>query len=165
LGDIRFQGDTLGTGVLPNDRPHQLKLYGNYIWGDLNLGAGFNAGSGRSLTAMASNPVYANAGEIPMTIRGGGLDTVDGRLERTPIEMTLDLHADYGVRFGGQRLMLLADVFNVFNRRSATWYDYFHETTVGVLNPNRGQAVNGGSSASPSFQAPLSLRLGARFDW
>ncbi len=30
-GDIRYQGDSLGTGVLPNDRPHQLKLYGNYI--------------------------------------------------------------------------------------------------------------------------------------
>ena len=61
--------------LLPNDRPHQLKLYGNYAWSAFNLGLGFNAGSGRSLTALASNPIYANAGEIPMTIRGEGMET------------------------------------------------------------------------------------------
>jgi hypothetical protein len=164
-GDIRFQGDTLGTGRLPNDRPHQLKIYGSYTFSNLNLGLGFNAGSGRSLTALASNPVYANAGEIPLTIRGAGMDTVDGFRERTPAEITLDLHADYGFRFGGRRLVLLADAFNVLNRQEATWYDYFYETTVGTLNPNFGQPANGGSSSTTSFQAPFSLRFGARFDW
>jgi hypothetical protein len=164
-GDIRFQGCTLGCGTLPNDRPHQLKLYGNYVFGAVNVGAGLNAGSGRSLTAMASNPVYANAGEIPMTLRGAGMDTVDGFRERTPAEVTLDLHVDYGLNFGGRRLLLLADAFNLFNRRSATWYDYFYETTVGTLNPNFGQPVNGGSSSTTSHQAPFGLRLGARFDW
>ena len=34
-GDIRYQGDSLGTGVLPNDWPHQLKLYGNSYLGQL----------------------------------------------------------------------------------------------------------------------------------
>jgi hypothetical protein len=56
-------------------------------------------------------------------------------------------------------------VFNLFNRQSPLWYDYFYETTVGVLNPNFGQPVNGGSSSFSSLQAPLSLRIGARFDW
>ena len=102
-GDIRYQGCTLGCGTLPNDRPHQLKLYGNYLFNNLNIGMGFNAGSGRSLTAMASNPVYANAGEIPETLRGEGMQTVDGFLERTPVEVTLDLHVDYGFEFGGRR--------------------------------------------------------------
>jgi hypothetical protein len=164
-GDIRFQGCTLGCGTLPNDRPHQLKLYGNYVWNAVNFGLGLNAGSGRSLTAMASNPVYANAGEIPLTLRGAGMDTVDGFRERTPAEVTLDLHVDYGLNFGGRRLLLLADAFNLFNRRSATWYDYWYETTVGTLNPNFGQPVNGGGSSTTSFQAPFSLRFGARFDW
>jgi hypothetical protein len=164
-GDIRFQGCTLGCGTLPNDRPHQLKLYGNYLWNRVNIGAGFNAGSGHSLTAMASNPIYANAGEIPETLRGEGMQTVDGFRERSPIEVTLDLHVDYGFEFGGRRLMLLADAFNVFNRDAATWYDYFSETTVGVANPNFGQPVNGGSSSITSFQAPFALRFGARLDW
>lgn len=164
-GDIRYQGDTLGTGVLPNDRPHQLKVYGNYIWNELNLGLGFNAGSGRSLTSLASNPVYANAGEIPMTIRGGGMLTADGTATRTPVEVALDLHADYAFRFGTRRLTLLADVFNLLNRQSATNYDNFYETTVGTLNPNFGQPVNGGGASTPSYQAPASLRFGVRFDW
>jgi hypothetical protein len=34
-----------------------------------------------------------------------------------------------------------------------------------VVNPNFGQALNGGNATSPSFQPPVSLRFGARFDW
>ena len=30
-GDIRFQGD-LGAGPLPLDRPHQVKVYGSYVF-------------------------------------------------------------------------------------------------------------------------------------
>jgi hypothetical protein len=166
LGDIRFQGDSLGTGVLPNDRPHQVKLYGNYLWNNFNVGLGFNAGSGRSLTALAGNSAYGNGGEIPLTIRGGGIATIeDGFKETTPIEVALDLHADYGFQFGTRKLMLLADVFNLFNRQTVTNYDNWIETTPGVLNPNFGQPTNGGASSTSSYQAPLSLRFGVRFDW
>ncbi len=164
-GDIRFQGSSQGSGVLPNDRPHQLKLYGSYTWTNFNVGLGFNAGSGQSLTALASNPVYANAGEIPLTVRGEGMDTRDGRKERAAMDTQLDLHADYAFDLGGQRLTVLADIFNVFNRRAALNYDNWFETTVGTLNPNFGYATNGGGSNTSSYQAPLSLRFGARFDW
>lgn len=164
-GDIRFQGTTLGEGVLPNDRPHQLKLYGSYEWSNLGVGAGFNYGSGRSLTALASNPVYANAGEIPLTIRGGGFQTIDGFRERTPAEAQVDLHVDYRLGFGARNVRLSADVFNLLNRQTATDYDNWFETTVGTLNPNFGLATNGGGSSTSSYQAPLALRLGARFDW
>lgn len=165
LGDIRYQGCTLGCGILPNDRPHQLKVYGNYLWNNFNLGLGLNAGSGRSLTSLAGNPAYGNAGEIPMTLRGAGIQTIDGFRERTPTEFTVDLHADYGFDFGGRRLMLLADVFNLFNRQIALDYDNWYETTPGTLNPNFGHPANGGGSSAASFQPPLALRLGARFDW
>ena len=165
LGDIRFQGCTLGCGKLPNDRPHQLKLYGNYLFRDFNLGLGFNAGSGMPLTALAGNPAYGNGGEIPMTIRGGGIETVDGFRERTPFEVTFDLHADYGFEFGGRRFLVLADVFNLFNRQEPLDYDNWFERTPGTLNPNFGYPVNGGNGSTSSLQAPLSLRLGARFDW
>ena len=165
LGDIRFQGCSLGCGVLPNDRSHQVKLYGNYLWNAFNLGAAINAGSGKSLTALAGNPAYGNAGEIPMTVRGEGMQTVDGFKKRTPAEFTVDLHGDYGFEFGGRRLMLLAHVFNLFNRRIALDYDNYVETTPGTLNPNFGLATNGGGSSTASFQAPISVRFGARFDW
>jgi hypothetical protein len=165
LGDIRYLGCSLGCGSLPNDRPHQLKLYGSYMWRDINFGLGFNAGSGRSLTALAANPAYANAGEIPLTVRGEGFETVDGFQKRTAMDLSLDLHADYGFEFRGQRILLIADVFNVFNRQAALDYDNFFELTTGVLNPNFGYPSNGGNSSNPSFQAPLSVRFGARFDW
>jgi hypothetical protein len=165
LGDIRYQGCSLGCGVLPNDRPHQVKVYATYQFKDLNLGVGFNAGSGRSLTALASNPNYNNAGEIPMTLRGAGIQTVDGFLRRTKFETTLDVHADYGVRFGGRRVVLLADVFNLINRQEPLNYDNYVDQSVGAPNPNFGQPTNGGISSAPGFQVPRSVRLGARVEW
>ena len=100
-GDIRYQGTTLGSGRLPNDRPHQFKLYTNYAFGNLNTGLGLNVGSGRSLTALAANPGYTNSGEIPESLRGEGFETVDGFKTRTPTEFYVDLHVDYTIRFGG----------------------------------------------------------------
>ena len=166
-GDIRYQGTTLGEGRLPNDRPHQVKVYGNYMWRDLNLGVGFNWGSGRSLTALASNPNYNNAGEIPMTLRGEGFETDEGFKERAPADAQLDLHADYTLRFGGdrQRVLLLVDVFNLFNRKAATDYDNFYELSFETLNPNFGLPLNGGAATTPSYQEPLAVRIGARFEW
>ena len=165
LGDIRYLGDSLGTGVLPNDRPHQIKLYGNYIWNSLNLGLGFNAISGTSLTGLVGNPAYASPGEIPLTVRGEGIQTVDGFKTRTPLETAVDVHADYNFQFGGRRVTVLGDIFNLFNRRAALNYDNWSEITFGTSNPNFGQPTLGGGSSTSSFQSPLSIRLGARFDW
>jgi hypothetical protein len=165
-GDIRFQGATLGEGVLPNDRPHQVKIYGSYALGSLNLGAGFNWGTGRSLTLLDSNPVYNNAGEIPDTLRGGGFQTSEGVLKRTKSDTALDAHADYAIRINDkQKVVLMADAFNLFNRQTATNFDNYRDRSFQVANPNLGLAVNGGNSSTPSYQAPRAIRLGARFEW
>jgi hypothetical protein len=165
-GDIRFQGATLGEGRLPNDRPHQVKVYANYSFGALNTGLGFNWGSGRVLTALAGNPAYANSGEIPETIRGGGIQTIDGFLERAPSDTQVDLHLDYTIKLNDrQRMTLIADLFNVLDRQDPTDYDNYTEITVGSINPNFGQPANGGVSTAASFAPPRSLRLGARFEW
>lgn len=165
-GDVRFQGNTLGEGVLPNDRPHQLKVYGSYSLGGLNLGLGVNAGSGRPLTALAANPNYGTAGEIPLTRRGGGVDTVDGFLTRTNFEYVLDAHADYTIRLGGeQRVVLLADAFNLLNRQAATNYDTNTELAFLTPNLNFGFPTNGGTALDAGYQAPFRLRLGARLEW
>jgi hypothetical protein len=167
-GDIRFQGTTLGEGHLPNDRPHQLKLYATKTWNALNLGLGFNFGSGRRLTGLAANPIYANAGEIPLTLRGGGIDTVDGFLENTEDEIQLDLHADYSIKLGGdssRRLILLADAFNLTNDQDPNWYDVCSDVGFGSANPNFGQPVFGCVANTNAFKAPRSIRFGARFEW
>ncbi|HSK11474.1 MAG TPA: TonB-dependent receptor [Vicinamibacterales bacterium] len=156
-GDIRFLG-ALGAGPLPLDRRHSIKVYGNYLFGmGLNLGVGMTALSGTPLTALASNPVYDNAGEIPETPRGAGFETVDGFRTRTPWDTSLDLHADYSIRLGGQRLMLLADVFNVFNRREPLAYDNYTEVSFAVTNPDFGRVM--------AYQSPRRVRVGARFEF
>jgi hypothetical protein len=166
IGDIRFQGTSLGEGHLPNDRPHQLKLYTNYTWSNLNLGLGLNAGSGRRLTALAANPIYNNAGEIPMTIRGGGMGTTNGFLESTDKEILVDFHADYTFKLGDrQRIVFLADVFNLLNDQDPLNYDTFVESNAGVANPNFGQPLNGGGANINGFQLPRQIRFGARFEW
>lgn len=166
-GDIRYQGTTLGQGVLPNERPHQFKLYGNYVWNNLNVGLGFNYGSGQSLTALAGNAAYVNAGEIPETLRGAGIQTTtDGFLERAQSEVQVDLHLDYGFKINDkQRVTLLADVFNLINNQDPLNYDNYTELVAGTLNPNFGVAANGGNSSAASFAPPRSVRVGARFEW
>jgi hypothetical protein len=173
-GDIRYQGCTLGCGTLPNDRTHQLQVYATRTWGSLNVGLGINAGSGKVLTRLAGNPLYGNSGEIPETIRGGGIDTVSvadcgdcgGFRDKTPFETSLDLHLDYTVKFGdSQRLVLLADTFNLFNRQAPQDFDQNTETVTGTPNPNYGYPSNGGGSAAPGYQGPRQIRLGARIEW
>jgi hypothetical protein len=163
-GDVRYLGCTLGCDVLPNSRTHQFKIYANRTWGDLNVGAGFNAGSGRPLTPFTSNPNYTSGGEIPLAARGTAFQTVDGLKDESPFETQFDLHADYTIKVGNQRLVLLADVFNLFNRQEPTDYDNWDETGFNVPNPDFGQPTTGGSVFT-AFQAPRQLRVGLRFEW
>jgi len=167
-GDIRYQGTTLGEGKLPNNRPHQFKLYTNRTFGSLNAGLAANVGSGRSLTALASNPGYQNSGEIPETLRGEGFQTVDGFKESTDTEVYIDAHLDYTIKLGNQRVVLLADAFNLFNTQKPLDYQNITETTTGVLNPDFGYPKQGGGAPdayTTSYHAPFQLRLGARFEW
>jgi hypothetical protein len=170
-GDIRFLGCSLGCGVLPNDRTHQVKVFGTTSWRDVNFGVGLNGGTGKSLTELAANPNYANAGEIPVTIRGGGMTTVDGVRKRAPMDFGLDFHADYALPVGGGRnVTFLADIFNLTNRRTPTDYDNCSDISFGARNPNFGQPVSriagaGCNGYIPSYQEPLATRVGIRFDW
>jgi hypothetical protein len=164
-GDIRFLGCTLGCGVLPNDRTHQLKVYGSRAFGMLNVGIGYTGSSGQPLTPFAAHPNYGNAGEIPEALRGSGVQTVDGFRKRTPFEHGFDAHLDWTVKLAERRVILAADVFNVFNRQAATNYDACTESEFTVPNPDLGQPANGCTSVFTSFQAPRGVRLGARFEW
>ena len=163
-GDIRFLG-ALGAGPLPNDRPHQVKVYGNYTWDmGLNLGIGTTFGSGRPLTAFAANPAYDSSGEIPEGPRGSGIQTIDGFKTRTPAEVDFNLQASYPLRFGQRRLVLVADAFNLFNVQRVREYD--QNTQIGYLTPNPdfGQPANPNTGVS-GYQDPFALRFGVRFEF
>jgi len=156
-GDIRFLG-AAGAGPLPNDRRHDGKIYGNYQFPiGANIGIGFQATSGTPLTAFAANPLYDSSGEIPETPRGEGIETEQGFKKRTPVQSNFDLHGDWGFRLGGRRLVVLADVFNLFNQSRVTAYDFETEIGFGLENPNFGRIL--------AYQNPRTLRLGARFEF
>ena len=168
-GDIRFLGK-LGEGPLPLDRRHQFKIYGNYAFPfGLNAGVGLQLSSGKPLTPFAANPNinYQNGGEIPECARGCGIQTIDGFKTRTPFLTDVNAHVDYGVRLGGRRrIVLLADVFNLFDRQTVLDYDNWTETTFGALNPNFGRpttSVLGGNP--PQIQTPRQVRVGARVEF
>jgi hypothetical protein len=165
-GDIRFLGD-LGSGPLPLDRPHQVKLYGSYLLPvGVTLGAGVNVSSGKPLTSFAANPVYQNGGEIPMTPRGAGFLTSEGFLTRTPFTTLVDAHASYTLKLGGRRdLLFVADVFNLFNRQTVTDYNNWVESTFGSLNPDFGTAGASSVVAGQQLLPPRQVRLGLRFEF
>ena len=168
-GDVRFLGK-LGEGPLPLDRRHQFKVYGNYTFNfGLNTALGLQMSSGKPLTPLAANPNinYQNGGEIPECARGCGFETIDGFKQRTPFLTDVSAHVDYALRFTGtKRIVLLADIFNLFDTQTVLDYDNFTESTFGALNPNFGQpttSVLGGNP--PQIQTPRQIRVGARFEF
>jgi outer membrane receptor protein involved in Fe transport len=161
-GDVRFLG-ALGQGPLPLDRTHQVKIYGNRELKALNVGVGISLSSGKPLTPLAAHPVYGNAGEIPEGPRGSGFETVDGFRTRTRPEYTAAVHADYRVHIQGtQRLVLLADVFNLFNQQRALDYDPDTQTSFPILNPDFGQPSR---ASLAQLQTPRQVRLGIRYEF
>jgi hypothetical protein len=165
-GDVRYQGTTLGTGPLPNDRPHQVKIYGAYAWRGFTTGVSFRAGSGAPLTALATNPVYGDRGEIPETVRGVGIQTVDGFRRRGPTELALDLHLDRAFALRRTRRLLVGvDAFNLLDRRDPITYDTWTEIGFGVPNPDFGKPAAYGGSPLTAFEAPRQVQLVARIAW
>ncbi len=155
-GDIRYLG-RLGAGPLPNDRPNQVKLYATYaVPLGLDIGAGFSAVSGQPLTPMATDSVSGSIGYIPLAPRGSGMMTADGFKTMTPVVWSLDLHADYAFRIAPGRLVLLADVTNVFNKQAVTSYDQRTQLSFGLTNPDFGKRT--------SIQGPRQVRVGVRLE-
>jgi hypothetical protein len=149
-GDIRYLG-RMGAGPLPNDRPHQVKLYGSYgPVKNFDFGLGFVVGSGNPLTTFALST-------IPMGPRGSGVTTVDGEKDRTPVQYTFDFHADYVLTMGTRRLVLLADIFNLANLQRVLNYNPTYELSGHRLNPDYGSIT--------LVQDPRQLRVGARFEF
>jgi hypothetical protein len=107
-------------GLLSSDRTHQVKFYGSYTFSTgmtkgLDLGVSARWESGVPLTAQGYEFAgYANY-EYYLTTRGA--------LGRGPSDYEADLHAGFPIAFGGSRLTLIADVFNLFNRQSALTLD------------------------------------------
>ena len=163
-------------GPLPSDRPHNFKFTGAYhvkmgAAGGLTFGLNFSAVSGTPIEVLGRHPTYG-ANETFILPRGSG--------GRTPVVTQLDLRIAYAKEFAKRyRAEISLDVFNVLNQQEVTAVDQGYTTdrvmpiengqysdlkslkttsgTVPHLNPNYGQPT--------AFQAPLSMRMGARFSF
>jgi len=148
-------------GLLPTDRTHQLKLFGNYTWRNLNVGLAWNIQSGSPITGLLDHPVYANGGEIP--------DGPRGAYGRTEWSFPLDMHADYTWKLTeSKRLKFGIDMFNLANRVFPYYVDQFEEVSgsPGLHNPDFLKPVlPSGFGASSGYSAPFSARLMARFEF
>lgn len=157
-------------GPLPNDRPHQAKLYGSYTWPfRLVTGILTQYVSGTPISQLGSDAFYG-PNERFVTPRGTAGRT-DGLFQ-------LDLHFAYGLPIG-QLLTatLIADLFNVTNSRTETAVD--QTWTFGAPSDDDPATCGGPGSGTPencpagnpswgqpiSYQQPFRARLGVRLSW
>jgi hypothetical protein len=160
-------------GPLPNDRPHNLKITGNYSvpvpGGGINFGVNFYAQSGIPIQVLAAHPIYGRMESYLLPSGSGG---------RTPFITNFDLRLAYFHQFNhGVRFEATWEIFNLFNQRKALLVDdeyttdqvlptqfgrpsdvrRLRDSVTGAplrVNPNYGQPL--------TYQAPLSMRFGVR---
>ncbi|MEA2336899.1 MAG: hypothetical protein QOE82_906 [Thermoanaerobaculia bacterium] len=140
-------------GDLSNDRRHQFKVSGIYNtpW-KLSLGVSAYWRSGTPVTRYGYSDAYRRY-EFFLTPRGA-----EGR---TPSNYDADVHLGYPIAFGGSKLNLLLDVFNILNTQRAVLLDQrygFQESDNALAH-----------SANPNYLKPVvrtpaaSARVGVRW--
>jgi hypothetical protein len=73
------------------------------------------------------------------------------------------VHADYRRTIRkAQSVVLLADVFNLFNQQRALDYDPDTQTSFPVLNPDFGQPSRANLA---QLQTPRQVRFGVRYEF
>ncbi len=162
-------------GYLPNDRKHQIKLYGVMaVTDEIRVGMNLNSTSGRPLSRIgfvpsdtpgdasqytsASTYYYLNsAGQTVLGQRGDQ--------GRSPWNHTIDMQASYTKKMGANTLTFQVGIFNVLNTQQATELneinDYSRATTT-VDMPGR---VSLNYGLPTSYQSPRSVRLTTRYEF
>jgi hypothetical protein len=163
--DGRLTGQDI-PGVLPSDRTHQFKLFGNYMWRGFNVGASWLPTSGTPITDYLAHPVYTNAGEIPVCPDGtftcpGGPRGAEGRTAWT---FDFNVHADYTIKLGERmRVKFVADLFNVFDEQKIIRVNQWSQLTGGSSNPDFLKP--GLQQFADPYEIPFNARLGVRFEF
>lgn len=154
-------GYTYVDGPLPGERQHIARVYGSYSFSEgllngLNLGLGLSLESGVPRAIWGCVFLYG-CGMRYITPRGseGRGDTI----------FNADLHADYTFRLGsGQRLTIIADAFNIFNRQTPTQWNDNAELEMFEYEES-GVPTNPDFQKPTALTRPFSIRFGLRFSW
>jgi len=141
-------------GDLPDDRRHNLKLFGSYLW-DFGLAVGGSLwyASGRPINGFGMHPTdpWSQAYEA-FSFYNHGEPCPRGCGGRTPETWALDLTARYDVRIGGADAFVRLDVFNLLDNDAVTKVDEVAELETLAANPDYLEPR--------FFQPPRSVRLG-----
>jgi outer membrane receptor protein involved in Fe transport len=141
-------------GDLPNDRRHNLKLFGAYSWDfGLQVGGFFSARSGRPINSLGVHPTDPLA-----RVYGASSFFTDGEpcprgcMGTTDTVWALDGTLQYFFDAAGIDWRLRVDVFNFFGDDTATELDEFGENDYGEPNPYHMDPI--------AYQRPRSVRFG-----
>jgi hypothetical protein len=144
------------TGLLPNDRPHVLKVSGSW-WpgGGLTIGTTLAWMTGTPRNEFGATPVG-----LPLAFL-----QPRGSAGRTESVVDLNLRFSYApsTRRAGVRPRVYLDLFHVGNSQSAVAYDDVHYLS---LDESGNQATPNPTYGRPSvFQPPMSARIGLSLDF
>lgn len=149
-------------GLLPNDRKHQLKVYGFYeVAKEIMVGGNFLAASGRPRSCIGTSaqpgdsPNYANQSFWCLgSSVANNVITPRGSLGRLPSDMRLDANVAYKPD-AVKGLQLRMDVFNVFNRQAV------QNVTEAYNTSTRISSLYG---TPLTYTAPRSMRFTVTYD-
>ena len=141
-------------GNLPNDRRHNVKLYGDWQFKNgLTLGSSLRVTSGRPVNAMGVHPTDFIASFYgSQSFYRDGVLSPRGSAGTTDTITNLDLRAFFPFQLGSGQVRFSVDIFNVLNGDGVT--RVLEDTvTRGQPEPNYGMPRD--------FQEPRYVRFGA----
>ncbi len=145
-------------GNLPNDRRHQLKLWG--AWGfaaSWQASAAFQYVSGRPRNAFGIHPTDPYAAQYgAASFYNQGRFVPRGTLGTTSDTFRLDVGLKYASDLGRGTLEARLDIFNVFDGEAETEVDERADTASGQASPTFGLPTR--------FQQPRTVRLGLQYE-
>jgi outer membrane receptor protein involved in Fe transport len=146
-------------GDLPNDRRHNLKLFGSYSSdGGFELGANLWFRSGRPVNGFGVHPTDPWARRMGnRAFYNNGAPCPRGHAGTTDPSWALDLMLGFRFRAWGAEAKLRLDVFNLFDNDVVTQVDEYAELASSQPNPNY--------LLPRHHQPPRTVRLGFAVDF
>jgi hypothetical protein len=146
-------------GDLPNDRRHQLKLFGAYdITNDWQVNFAAVAMTGRPLNSFGVHPTDDFAALYGAeSFFNQGVFTPRGSQGRTPKTLTIDVGTKYVMDVGDSTLTFRADVFNLLDADKVTQFQETADEESGVASSTYGLPYR--------FQSPRYVRMGVTWDF
>jgi hypothetical protein len=155
-------------GLLPTDRPHQVKFNGFYqLKFGTTVGVNYNIGSGTPTSRQV------NLNSSPFYYRGRGSEG------RTPWLSQTDLLVQHAFQVGGNRQIVASvNVLNLFDQDTVTnVFNTYNRTNLTIPNATffaggidtealmaaRGIAVDPRFGQPNAFQAPRAIRFNVKY--